>query len=185
MVDRGRMVGSGDEHGAEDQAAEEILAAVRVLLEPLIRDGAKVSALGTPEMVAADIVARLGLVKNPWADIVGPCYSSGGLQKELGVGRAALSKAVRERRALRLDTSDQRTLYPAFQVRNGALVPGLNKVLPILGAGVDDPWTWAQWLNTPLRGGDGVNRRHIDRLVSGEIAGVVAAARRDASSWRS
>ncbi len=119
------------------------------------------------------------------ADIVGPCYSSGGLQKELGVGRAALSKAVRERRALRLDTSDQRTLYPAFQVRNSALVPGLSEVLPILGAGVDDPWTWAQWLNTPLRGGDGVERRHIDRLAAGEVAGVVAAARRDAASWGS
>ena len=179
------MSSDQDGHQRENAATDELLEAIRARLERLIRDGAKVSALGSPDTVAADIVARLGLVKNPWADIVGPCYSSGGLQKELGVGRAALSKAVRERRALRLDTSDQRTLYPAFQVRNGALVPGLSEVLPILGAGVDDPWTWAQWLNTPLRGGDGVERRHIDRLAAGEVAGVVAAARRDAASWGS
>ncbi len=62
-------------------------------------------------------------------------------------------------------------------------MPGLSEVLPILGAGVGDPWTWAQWLNTPLRGGDGVERRHIDRLSAGEVAGVAAAARRDAASW--
>lgn len=177
------MVDGRDESEPELAATDELLAAVRARLAPLIRDGAKVTALGSPDAVAADIVARLGLVKNPWADIVGPCYSSGGLQKELGVGRAALSKAVRESRALRLETSDRRTLYPAFQVRNGALVPGLSDVLAILRAGVDDPWTWAQWLNTPLRGGDGIERRHIDRLSSGEIVGVVAAARRDAHSW--
>ncbi len=147
------MSSDQDEHQRENAATDELLEAIRARLERLIRDGAKVSALGSPDTVAADIVARLGLVKNPWADIVGPCYSSGGLQKELGVGRAALSKAVRERRALRLDTSDQRTLYPAFQVRNGALVPGLSEVLPILGEGVDDPWTWAQWLNTPSAAG--------------------------------
>lgn len=179
------MSSDRDERQREIAATDELLVAVRARLESLIRDGAKVSALGSPDAVAADIVARLGLVKNPWADIVGPCYTSGGIQKELGVGRAALSKAVRERRALRLETSDRRTLYPAFQVRNGALVPGLSDVLALLRSGVDDPWTWAQWLNTPVRGGDGLERRHIDRLSTGEIAGVLAAARRDAASWHS
>lgn len=178
------MVGYGDEHQREHAAVDDLLAAVRVRLEPLVRGGAKVSALGSPDTVAADVVARLGLVKNPWADILGPCVASGVIQHALGVGRAALSKAVRERRALRLETSDHRTLYPTFQVRNGALVPGLSEVLPILEAGVNDPWTWAQWLNTPLRGRDGVERRHIDRLASGDIVDVVAAARRDAASWR-
>ncbi|MFZ8758785.1 hypothetical protein ACO03V_15335 [Microbacterium sp. HMH0099] len=180
------MVGAQDDGQREHAATDELLAAVRARLDPLIRDGAKVSALGHADAVAADIVARLGLVKNPWADIVGPCYASGGLQKELGVGRAALSKAVRERRALRLDTSDRRTLYPAFQVRGRALVSGLAEVLTTLESGTDDPWAWAHWLNTPLAGATGrMSARPIDRLADGDLAGVVAAARFAAEAWAS
>ncbi|MBM3714659.1 MAG: hypothetical protein FJW64_02810 [Actinobacteria bacterium] len=167
----------------EERAAEELLAAVRVRLTSLIRGGAKVTILGNAETVADDIVARLGLVKSPWADIVGPCFTSGRLQQELGVGRAAVSKAVREHRAIRLDTSDRRTLYPAFQVQNRALVPGLNEVLPILKSGIDDPWTWAQWLNAPPPSLDPQRQRRIDRLVAGDIALVVSAARHDAAIW--
>lgn len=179
------MAGERDDHEREHAAADELLAAVRARLERVIRDGAKVSALGSPNAVAADIVARLGLVKNPWADIVGPCYTSGGIQKELGVGRAALSKAVRERRALRLDTSDRRTLYPAFQVRNRAFIPGLSGVLSALQAGADDPWRWAHWLNTPLAGTPGIKHaRPIDHLADGDLQTVVAAARLTARSWR-
>lgn len=171
-----------DEPEQELAATDELLSAVRARLVPLIRDGAKVSALGSADTVAADIVSRLGLIKNPWADIVGPCYASGGLQKELGVGRAALSKAVREGRAIRLDTTDRRTLYPAFQVRNRALVPGLGEVLPILREGVDDAWAWAQWLNTPVASDDGQVTRYIDRLAAGDVEGVVSAARQAAAA---
>ncbi len=80
------MADDQPDHQREDAAVDELLTAVRARLESLIRDGASVSALGAPDAVAADIVARLGLVKNPWAGIVGPCFTSGGLQKELGVG---------------------------------------------------------------------------------------------------
>lgn len=178
------MVGDRDERERELAATDELLAAVRARLVPLIRDGAKVTALGSADTVAADIVSRLGLVKNPWVDIVGPCYTSGGLQKELGVGRAALSKAVRERRVLRLDTSDRRTLYPAFQVRDRALVAGLADVLTALQHGADDPWAWAHWLNTPSPSPTGPELlRPIDSLADGEHASVVVAARLAAESW--
>lgn len=180
------MTDESSEPRHEQSAVDDLLSAVRARLEPLINEGARVSALGSPDAVATDIVARLGLVKNPWADIVGPCYTSGALQKELGVGRAALSKAVRERRALRLDTSDRRTLYPAFQVRNRSLVPGLADVLTVLGSRMDDPWTWAHWLNTPPSAESGRDRlRPIDRLADGDHSGVIAAARLVAGSWAS
>lgn len=171
------MTDSRPEVETEIEAVDELLAAVRGRLVTLIRGGAKVTVLGDADAVASDVVARLGLVKSPWADIVGPCFTSGGLQQELGVGRAAISKAVREGRAIRLDTSDRRTLYPAFQVRNRALVPGLSQVLTALRRGSDDPWTWAHWLNTPA---PGASRRElarpIDRLADGDHVGVVASA---------
>lgn len=161
---------------AEARAVDALLGAIRERLLDLVRDGAKVTVLGDSGSVAVDVVARLGLVKSPWADIVGPCFTSGRLQQELGVGRAAISKAVREGRAIRLDTTDRRTLYPAFQVRNRALVPGLSEVLPILRSRVDDAWAWAQWLNTPMLSDGGRAERFIDRLAAGDVAGVAAAA---------
>ncbi len=147
------MSSDQDEHQRENAATDELLEAVRAGSSASFATGRR-SVRWAPRHRSRRHRRPLGLVRTQgWADIVGPCYSSGGLQKELGVGRAALSKAVRERRALRLDTSDQRTLYPAFQVRNSALVPGLSEVLPILGAGVDDPWTWAQWSTRPSAAG--------------------------------
>ncbi|WP_316002083.1 hypothetical protein [Microbacterium algihabitans] len=169
---------------AEARAVDALLGAIRERLLGLVRDGAKVTVLGDSGSVAADVVARLGLVKSPWADIVGPCFTSGGLQQELGVGRAAISKAVREGRAIRLDTTDRRTLYPAFQVLNRALVPGLREVLPILRSSVDDAWAWAQWLNTPMLSDGGRTERYIDRLAAGDVAGVAAAARHVVAAQR-
>jgi hypothetical protein len=97
---------------------------------------------------------RLSLWLSPWAETVGPCYTSGLLQIELGVKRGAISRAVREDRLLRLTTTDGATVYPAFQVRGGALVRGLREILPVLRSGSDNPWTWARWLNAAATGGD-------------------------------
>ena len=144
--------------------------------------------LGDAEEVAEQIMDRLPIAASPWAEIVGPCYTSGSFQKELGRGRAAISKAVAELRLLRLTTADGQTVYPAFQIVDGVVVRGMRDVLTALRVGSDDEWTWAQWLNTPVpdraSGGEpGRRRRNIERMIDGELEAVVQAAERTAASW--
>lgn len=181
----------GSARDMEVHRADEISDAVRVRLVELVDQGAELVELGDADDVAAQLVSRLPLV-NPWPRIVGPCYSSGSLQRALGISRAALSKAAAELRLLRLQTSDGHYVYPAFQVVDGALVRGLRDVLDALRFGApDDPWTWAQWLNTPVPdrsivvadGAQAPVRRNIERLIEGDIEGVVQDAEVTAASW--
>lgn len=162
----------------QERAAREIASSVQDQLLSLARSGEDLTSLGPGADVALLMVSRLPVVKNPWADIVGSCYTSGSLQRELGIKRGAVSKAVKEMRLLRLSTSDGKTLYPTFQVRHGRLVPGLDRVLRELSEGINDPWTWAQWLNTEYEGA-----RAIDRIAAGDIESVVLEARNDAAAW--
>ncbi|SDH31552.1 hypothetical protein [Microbacterium sp. 77mftsu3.1] len=133
--------------------------------------------------------------RNPWPDVIGPCYTSGSLQRELGISRQALWKAVAAHRVLRLTTADNLSVYPAFQVQNGHLVPGLDRVLAELAKGPDAPLMWAQWLNKPRKRPDGEIRRRIDELAdtralsvtderpSGRIEDLVLEARNTAAAW--
>jgi hypothetical protein len=116
---------------------------------------------------------------NPWADIVGLSYTTASFLDVIGGTEADLDRAADELRVLRLTTVEGVILYPAFQVHDGSLVPGLDQVLPVLRTGVDDPWTWAQWLNTDLPG----RGRNIDRLIDGGLDAVVRRAEQAAGSW--
>ncbi len=123
---------------------------------------------------------------NPWADIVGPCYTSASLARALGWTEPAVTEASESLALLKLTTSDGVELYPAFQVQGGELASGLGKVLRVLRTGVDDPWTWAQWLNTPLIDEGGfVQPANIERLRQGQLADVLLEASHDAAAWRS
>jgi hypothetical protein len=67
----------------------------------------------------------------------------------------------------------------------------MREVLTPLGPGTDDPWAWAQWLNTPVpdrahpAAGEPPRHRNIERLFDGQANGVLAAAERTASGWAS
>lgn len=115
-----------------------------------------------------------------WAEIVGLCFTPERCAGEVGMSLSELSAAAAELRALRLLTADGSEIYPVFQVRNGQLTPGLQTVLQILRTGIDDPWTWAQWLNTEVE-----SERSIDALWAGEVASTLRDARHDAWAWRS
>jgi len=62
---------------------------------------------------------------------------------------------------------------------DGQTVPSLKDVLRTLATGVNDPWTWAQWLAAP----DTRAVRHIDRLWAGLDAEVLYHARQAAAQW--
>lgn len=177
------------ERQVQEHAVDEITAAIRARLLQRVESGEELTSLGDADKVAEQVVDRLPIASSPWAEIVGPCYTSGSLQRELNVKRGAVSKAVAELRLLRLITADGHNVYPAFQVVDGALVKGLRDVLTALRRGVPDPWTWAQWLNTPTPDPSPGStpgsppRRNIDRLIDGDIEGVVRAAERTAASW--
>lgn len=118
---------------------------------------------------------------SPWAAIVGPCHTADSLSRELGLPRDAVSTAATELRVLRLRTADGTDIFPAFQVRGGLVQPDLRPVLENLRRGVDDPWTWAQWLNTALQD----RPRPIDELWAGGLTNVLRDARHDAWAWQS
>lgn len=120
---------------------------------------------------------------NPWSDIIGPCYTDQSLSWELGVSRAWVSRAVRDLRVLQLTTADQIHVYPAFQVRDGQILPGLELVLRELANGSSSRLMWAQWLNRPRKRSDGETRRRIDELAAGHIDSLVEEARHTAAAW--
>jgi hypothetical protein len=118
--------------------------------------------------------------QDPWALIVGPCYTEESCAHELNITVPELKTLADSLRVLRLQTADGSALYPAFQVRDGRVPAGLRTVLLSLQAGIDDPWTWAQWLNVEFSGA-----RSIDALWAGELDSVLRDARQDAWAWRS
>lgn len=122
---------------------------------------------------------------SPWVKVVGPCYTTESLRRELGMTPSELAAAVRERQLLRLSTSDGVDLYPAFQTQAGHVVPGLEAVLQELARGPHAPWMWAQWLNAPIARHGGATRRRIEELAAGNFAAIVQEARNTAAAWSS
>lgn len=120
---------------------------------------------------------------NPWAKIVGPCYTVASMARTLGWTEAEVVEAGDELRLLMLRATDGAILFPAFQLQDGQVVEGLTEVLRVLWAGVDDPWTWAQWLNAELAEED--PPRNIDYLYARRLDEAIRDARQDAWAWGS
>ncbi len=178
-----KMAFARPEHRAEQRKAVSSLSrAFEAALQNLADSGFDLTVLDT-NGVAQDLAVKVtSIALSPWADSIGPCYVSSSLQREIGLTRAGISKAALERRLLRLKTADGHFIYPAFQVRDGKIIDELAPVLRALNSGIDDPWTWAQWLNAPVPGqADG--RRHIDELADGLAVKVLTDAERTAAAW--
>ncbi|MCL2787360.1 MAG: hypothetical protein FWD59_02535 [Micrococcales bacterium] len=140
-----------------------------------LADGESVDDLADRMVMATSKVAD-----SQWAELIGAVYTTAALVDFLGVTRQAINQRVHSRGILRLVTASGRAVYPAFQfAANGQTAPSLKDVLRTLATGVDDPWTWAQWLAAP----DAQGVRHIDRLWAGLDAGVLLDARQTAAQW--
>lgn len=134
----------------------------------------------------ADLLAALPSVDGPWAAAVGPVYRTRQVRALLnGVSRQALLDRVRRHTLLALRTSDGHTVYPAWQLASGQVVPGLAEVLqsfaPDDAGELVDPWTLAGWLRQPLDSLDG--QSVASRLVDGDVPAAVQAARAAALRW--
>jgi len=136
--------------------------------------------LGPIEALADRMIAALPDAGAAWGPVVGPVYTSQGLQRWLGVSRQAISQHVQSRRILRLTTVDGVSVFPSFQFDDcGGRLPHLNDVLDALAAGVDDAWTWASWLNTP----DNTGLTQASRMWQGDWKLVREQADEDAAAW--
>lgn len=117
--------------------------------------------------------------RSPWAEIVGPCYSVASFARATGMTEQEVRAAAGELRVLALTTLEGVELLPSFQLRDGEVVPQLQPILETLRGGIDDPWTWAQWLNVETDS----SGRHIDDLWAGEFESTKLEARHTAWAW--
>ncbi len=118
---------------------------------------------------------------------VGSCYTADSVSRVLGNAVDEVGILVEAGQLLALTTADGYVVFPVFQLHNGRVVEGLPPVLSALREGVDDPWTWALWLNsTPPRAEEvEAQASRIQQLIYGEFDRVLRAAERTAASWRS
>lgn len=141
-------------------------------------------SLGDPEQLADRIAATAPLEPSPLEELTGPFYDTAGLRAWLGgVSRQALLDRVKARTLLGMQTRDRSWVYSAWQFANdGQTIPHLAEVLRALAAGIDDPWTWALWLQAPDEDLDGMTSAQW--LNAGyDPAPVLAEARADAAHW--
>lgn len=123
---------------------------------------------------------------NPWARIIGPCYTVGSLARALGWTESDVKEAADSLDVLELETDDGVMLYPAFQVHEGQLVEGLGATLRVLNTGTRGRWTWAQWLNTRVNDDTGEEAPSaIEQLRAGQLDDVLRDARHTAWAWSS
>lgn len=123
---------------------------------------------------------------NPWAAVIGPCYTATSIALALGWTEESVHEAAESLKLLKLETSDGVSLYPRFQVWEGRPVEGLVEVLRVLRTGVNSPWTWAQWLNTALTDENGERQPSaIEELRAGHLDDVLLEAQHDAWAWSS
>lgn len=122
--------------------------------------------------------------ENRLAQKVGPFYDGEGVGTWLGVTRQSIKKRRDARTILACRTSEGRFIYPVWQFQDdGQLLPGLPEVLKVLATGIDDAWTWALWLQTPVPGElDG--KTVTDWLRGGgDVESILRLARNDAAAW--
>lgn len=121
---------------------------------------------------------------DPWAEIIGPCYTAESFARTLGWTVSDVADAAASLDMLELRTDEGTLLYPAFQVRDGGLLEGLGAVLQVLGTGTRSRWTWAQWLNTGVDDETGENAPSaVEQLREGHLDDVLRDARHVAWAW--
>ena len=115
-------------------------------------------------------------------ELVGPFYAEPDVATWLGVDAAELQAMADALQVLRLVTGDGTAVYPTWQLTpDRTVIPHLSEVLRALAGGIDDPWTWALWLNAP----DGDDGRPVwQRLATDEdVAEIIREAHEDGARW--
>ena len=176
----------GDTATAENWR-ERVLDGVGRRLDQMLASKDVTDFSGDSERATINAMADAVLAANRINDRLGAFYTTDRVRKVLGgISRQAVSERVKNERLLRVSTADGVILFPRFQFANGAVLPGLQKLLKVLlGAGADG-WTVSYWLTARLAQLGEVTA--LDVLASGDadrIADLQKLAADDAASWRS
>lgn len=166
--------------------ADAVVAHVAGRLEQLVDEaeaaGVEPDSLGSPAEIAERMIATIPQ-PSPWANVVGPVYTTTGLRRLLGgISRQAIDDRIGRGTLFCLTTADNRRVFPAFQFDvHNEQVAGLAELLSRLRP-VADPWTIASWFTHPqdvLRGS-----APIEWLRDGrDSAPLEALVRQTAARW--
>jgi hypothetical protein len=161
------------------QVVAEFDAQVRQILCGVV----DVSALPAPHIVARNAAHQLS-VRNHFDEHAGPFYDIATVRQILGVSRQAIADRARHHRILRLVTTDDVTVFPAFQFVDGTVDRRLIPVLQsLLGAGASG-WTVALWLTAGVDALDGMTPVEALRSRRADLTATVAElAAEDAERW--
>lgn len=138
--------------------------------------GALLRRVDDPAALARVAAERAVASANVWHEHLGEFYDVDGVREILTRnGRPISKQAVSKRCLLALRTGSGRVVYPAFQFRDGAPLPGLDGVLAALPDNVVSRWTVASWLVSAQSelGGE----RPVDLLAAGVTEPVTCRAR--------
>lgn len=131
---------------------------------------------------AADRFIASRRVRNEWDEAIGPFYETGALVRWLNKKHRMNVQHQIDRREILAVKSGRTLLYPTFQFDpSGQPLPGLPRVLAVLGQYITDPWDQALWLNSPIDGGDGSTA--ATELRAGRVDDVVRMAQEDVARW--
>lgn len=162
-------------------------AAVETLLDTLrtrLRAEDVAIVPGTEAEVASQMLAALPRARSTRAaEVIGPCYDTGGLTSWLGISKQAIDKRRRRCQLLGLQ-QEGRWAYPAWQfTAAGQPLPGLTAVLTALSRGTTDSWAWALWMSASLP--EQLEGKSVWQWLQdgGSVDEALTLARRDAASW--
>lgn len=170
--------------GRSTEEVENIERLLSVLRTRLRERGVEI-ARGQEEQIADQMLAAVPRQRSTRAaEVIGPCYDTGGLTSWLNISKQAVGKRRRRYQLLGLQQNGL-WAYPAWQFQPNAkvVITGLQRVLEQLAAGTDDSWAWALWMSARLPGQlDG--KAAWEWLRDGGPADdVLVLARHDAASW--
>jgi len=101
-----------------------------------------------------------------------PCLDTGQVCKLLGVSRETIRKKVDRKQLLALPKGSEDRVFPAFQFKEGELLPGMKEVLEVLPG--DSPFVALSFLLS--RSPFFRNKTAVDALKAGMLKEVIAEA---------
>lgn len=192
-----RQVGTQSERAAGDEAsdAEAVVelpaSATSLVVEFVSKLQERLAEQGEDSLDGVDVIDVADRLiasvpssrKSEWDQLVGPFYDTSALATWKGMSRQRLSVLRQEGRLLGLRTADGEVLHPSFQFdADGGLLPHLSELQSVLSAGIEDEWTRALWLNTPLEVWGGKTAAQMLRQSADDALTVLRMAEQDVSA---